>query len=368
MRLALVILLSGMIVLAEAAQAESLDCPLRDWPYSPDSPIMDILLSPAAKAVVDREIPDLFKGLPPSLSSTTAPSMSAIMTLREIAGFKRVSADQLATLAPKLAAVPISEADKKARCARYDNNRTDFTLEAGKVNVLLFTKINGFDHGDSVTAATRSIKALAEQLDWTVVESRNGGDFNTQTLQQFDLVVWNNNSGDVLTLTQRAAFKQYIENGGGYLGIHGAGGDRNYLWDWYTHTLLGAQFIGHPMNPQFQRADIHLEKHTTRLAKHIGKQWSLSDEWYSFLESPRKTGADIVATLDESTYSPVGMMGQELRMGNDHPIVWTRCVESGRAAYTAIGHRAEVYHIPENLVILRELMRWSAGQGKKGCN
>jgi type 1 glutamine amidotransferase len=172
----------------------------------------------------------------------------------------------------------------------------------------------------------------------------------------------------VLTVSQQKAFEDYINNGGGFLGIHGAGGDFLYLWDWYADTLLGARFIGHPMEPQFQDADIHVEDHAGKIGADLRPGWTMKDEWYSFAANPRKSGAQVVATLDETTYSPEGRGGQNLRMGEDHPIVWTRCIGKGRSLYTAIGHRPEVYHIPENLVLLRDGLRWAAGQGESTCS
>jgi hypothetical protein len=51
-----------------------------------------------------------------------------------------------------------------------------------------------------------------------------------------------------LNAEQKAAFQSSIENGGGFVGIHGAGGDPHYEWQWYMNTLIGAQFksaLGH---------------------------------------------------------------------------------------------------------------------------
>jgi len=232
----------------------------------------------------------------------------------------------------------------------------------------VFDKINGFDHGPSVEAATHAIQALGGQLGWGVSVTDKGGAFNPATLAKFDLVVWNNNSGDVLTLTQRRAFKEYMEQGGGFLAIHGAGGDFIYLWDWYIDELLGARFIGHPMNPQFQTARINVEQNAAAVGKGLIPGWSMKDEWYSFAENPRKHGATVVATLDEETYIAKGPHGQDLSMGEDHPIVWTRCVKEGRSLYTAIGHRPEVYHIPENRELLRDDLVCAAGQGEDNCS
>ena len=43
----------------------------------------------------------------------------------------------------------------------------------------------------------------------------NAAVFNAALLKRFDAIVWNNVSGDVLTIAQRRDFKAYIENGGG---------------------------------------------------------------------------------------------------------------------------------------------------------
>ena len=62
--------------------------------------------------------------------------------------------------------------------------------------------------------------------------------------EQFDAVVFNNVSGDVFTPDQRAAFKAFVENGGGYLGIHAAGDNSHAAWDWYMKAILGTTFTG----------------------------------------------------------------------------------------------------------------------------
>ncbi len=90
------------------------------------------------------------------------------------------------------------------------------------------------------------------------------------------------------------------------------------------------------------------------------------EEWYSFKSNPRAAGSDIIATLDEKTYDPTGMPGQDLRMG-DHPIAWTRCVRRGRAFYSAIGHRPEGYSNPIYVRMLEQAIAWSAGLDGNIC-
>lgn len=371
MRGVLPLLLVGTLafhnVAVQAADEAIIDCPLRDAPYSLDSPLIDVLLNPAARAILEQELATVSKTLPPQLTATETPSFAAIMIVRNVTSMFQMSNDALPGLEAALAGLEVTDADRRARCARYDNVLPVFELPDEGVRVLIFHKINGFDHGPSVVAATNAVTALADQLGWSVAVTDKGGAFNPDTLAQFDVVVWNNVSGDVLTLSQRQAFEEYINAGGGFLGIHGSGGDSVYFWDWYAQTLLGAQFIGHPMEPQFQLAQLHVEASPSGIGQNLMPGWSMKDEWYSFKESPRASGANVVATLDESTYTPQGMFGQDLRMGDDHPIVWTRCVGKGRAFYTAIGHRPEVYYIPENLLLLKAALTWTAGKGITSC-
>jgi uncharacterized protein len=353
------------------AAARVLDCPLRDARFSVDSPLVDVLLSDAAKAVIDRHTGGGVAKIPAMLSGTQAPTFGAIVTLRSVfdLGFMAKPAD-LAALDARLRALPISDADRAARCARYDDERPQFDrLPAGKPRVLLFGKINGFRDSPSVDAAQAALVAMASRNGWALVTTEKGGAMHPSVLRHFDVVVWNNNSGDVLTLSQRRAFRRFIEGGGGFVGIHGAAGDPAYFWDWYVDTLIGARFIGHPMEPQFQDARITLAPNSTGIDAGLPREWTMNDEWYSFGRSPRETGAIVIASLDENSYKPgrAPYGGPALSMGADHPIAWARCIGRGRAFYSAIGHRPETYTDAHHVRLLEQALRWAAeGSCKKG--
>lgn len=342
------------------------DCPLRDAPFSVNSPLVDILLSPAARALVEQETKSDFSKGPPRITGTTPPTFAAILTLKEAGRFTRLKPDQLGPLDAKLRALPVTAADKVARCARYDNDVPKFDLPRGRRQVLLFEKINGFKDEPSVNAARAALTAMAERKGWALVTTEKGGTFNPRTLAQFDAVIWNNISGDVLTLAQRRAFQQYLQKGGAYVGIHGSAGDPAYFWDWYADTLLGARFLAHPMEPQFQDARVVVEGRDSPIAAGLPAEWTMNDEWYSFKTNPRATGATVIATLDESTYQPVGPMNVNLRMG-DHPIAWARCIGKGRMFYSAIGHRPETYAQPQNVAMLEGALDWAMA-GSKDCS
>ena len=357
--------LFGLIAMAK--EQPMLDCPLRDAPYSIESPLMDILLKPEAKAVANRHMNSALDSFPESFASTQAPSFSAILTLSRVAGMAGIPVADMASLDRELRALEVTDEDRVARCARYDAEPPRLAIPEGGPRLLLFQKINGFRDVPSVEAATAALREMAGRMGWSMVATDSGAVMTPSLLAQFDAVIWNNTSGDVLTLSQRQAFMDYIDNGGGFVGIHGAGGDPVYFWDWYVDELIGARFIGHPMDPQFQDAKVVIEATDSAIGNDMAPGWTMKEEWYSFASSPRSAGATVIATLDESSYSPVGRGGQDVRMGADHPIVWTRCVGDGRSFYSAIGHRPELYSEPHNLKLLERGILWAAGRGSTCC-
>ena len=363
-------------LIALPAQAKRLtDCPLRDMPFSSASPLMDIILSPAASAALDRVVPGMTKSMPPGFASKTPPSFAAILTVREAAGFgaryarnpAEAKMPDMARIDAALADVPVTDADRIARCARYDTVPPRMALPAGRPRVLLFEKINGFKDVPSVNGAHDAFLAMARRKGWAMVVSDQGSAFSPAVLDRFDVVIWNNISGDVLTLSQRRTFQRWMERGGGFVGVHGTAGDPVYFWDWYVDTLIGARFAGHPMNPQFQTARLRLDDKAHPAAAGLPSEWEMNDEWYSFKTNPRASGARVIATLDEATYKPDGMAGQNLRMGADHPIAWSKCIGRGRSFYSAIGHRPERYADAIYVQMLEQAVAWAGNRTAGDC-
>lgn len=358
------LLLSAGLLSANVAHADTAiaDCVLRDTPFSVQLPAYDVMTRPEARAIAEKYYPDLFETLPAWLLSEKMPSFATILTLEQLIARADPAKPRLAELDAELSALPVTDAVKQARCARFDAEPQYFAVDDAPVQVLVYQKINGYDHGRSVTAATEALTRMSKEMGYGVTVTANGGAFNANNLSQFDVVVWNNVSGDTLTLSQRAAFEEYMNNGGGFLGVHASGGDSIYFWDWYRDALLGVQFIGHPMDPQFQQAELTTHENSAHIAESLPHTWSIKDEWYSFAAEPDLDGVEYVITIDEDSYQPA-----ELAMGGVHPIAWKHCVEQGRAMYTAIGHREEMYDVPENITLIKDALKWTSGHGAKVC-
>jgi type 1 glutamine amidotransferase len=241
----------------------------------------------------------------------------------------------------------------------YETVPPALPAEIERPAILVFSKTNGFRHEEAIPAANDLLAKIAKDSGWGYFQTENGAAFTPAILSRFDAVVFNNVSGDVFTQKQRQALKAFIENGGGFVGVHGAGGDFSYDWRWYVDDLIGAQFRGHPLNPQFQRATVHVEDKAHPAMQGLPESWQRIDEWYSFEHAPHGPGYHVLLTLDEGSYANHKMMGKDLSMGRNHPIAWWHCVGKGRALYSAMGHQAAAYSEPEYRTMLHNAVDWA---------
>lgn len=355
-----------MLVLGASQAANAVDCPLATASYSSNMPVADIMAEPAARDVVWRLAPDVLAPFATGGRYFVAPTFGRITTPAKLLSERPEGAARAAALDTALKGIRPTRGALLERCARYDTVRPRLPSSLPRPALLLFEKITGFRDGPSVDAATRAIERMAAANGWSLFRTDNGAVFNAADLRHFDAVVWNNVSGDALTLGQRSAFRTWMERGGGFVGIHGAGGDPVYFWDWYADELIGTRFLGHTANPHFQAARVNIDDRASWIADGVQPSWTMTEEWYSFTSNPRLSGAKVIATLDETTYLPTGRNNVNYRMG-DHPIVWSRCVKFGRSFYTAIGHLPEVYQEPNSARLLERGIAWAMALGGPAC-
>jgi type 1 glutamine amidotransferase len=196
---------------------------------------------------------------------------------------------------------------------------------------------------------------LSKHNGWSVFQTENGAVMSPELLDRFDVVVWNNTSGTTLDEQQRLAFRNYLEGGGGFVGIHAAGGDFWYSWKWYIQDLIGSQFTGHTMSPQFQDADVLVSDTSDPIVSHLPKRWRIpQEEWYGFDVNVRDKGYSLLLILDEQSYDP-----NSSGMEGEHPNTWKGEIGEGRMFYTAIGHQGATYDIPGFRKLVENAIRWT---------
>lgn len=241
--------------------------------------------------------------------------------------------------------------------------------EGAAVRVLVFSKTNSFRHTEGIAAAHALFDRIAERRNWAVYHSENSALFDADLLDRFDVVVFASASGNFASDEQDLAFQEWLETGGGWVGIHAAGDGSHAAWTWYANTLISGEYLGHILGPQTQQARVVVEARDHPVTRGLPTEFQHEEEWYSWDRGAREAGFDVLLTVDESSYEPwIRGMGQEkdIRM-TDHPIVWSRCVGSGRALYSAMGHWGAAYETDYYARLLENAAEWASGNGGEIC-
>ena len=177
-----------------------------------------------------------------------------------------------------------------------------------------------------------------------------------------------------------ALFNRLLDLGGAMLARLAFGVVQQLVGAGLTDIVLGgpnvfkarqfAQFVGHPMAPQFQEARIRVEGRGHPIMRGFDEEWVHTEEWYSFEKSPRGPGTLILASVDESSYTPTVnffITERDIAMGADHPVIWTHCIGRGHSIYSALGHRAEAYADEKHLTFLEEGIAWLIRTRHRDC-
>lgn len=235
----------------------------------------------------------------------------------------------------------------------FDKEPPAVTLNDDQPALLVFSKTNGFRHGDGIPAGNKLLTQIADRKGWQIFLTENGAVHNSADLARFDVVIWANASGPLLLPQQREALQAFIQNGGGFIAIHAAGDNSHSDWDWYQNSILGTGFIGHTMMPHKQDADIVRAK-THPVMAGLPERWSHYDEWYAFDKNPDLAGATVIANVDEASYDP-----GKYSMSPTHPVIWVKDIGEGRSLYSALGHSEKSFETPEYQQLLAQAIAWT---------
>ncbi|SFT33150.1 Glucose/arabinose dehydrogenase, beta-propeller fold [Actinopolyspora lacussalsi subsp. righensis] len=276
--------------------------------------------------------------MPPLLRRALAATFSTILLVGTMIAFGAPAA---------------ARSDDSTTAANNTDSAADVTPKHQEFNVLVFSKTAGYRHG-SIPAGIEAVKQLGNEHHFGVTATEDASAFTYDNLKQYEAVVWLSTTGDVLNATQQAAFEKYINNGGGYAGVHAAA-DTEYDWSFYG-DLVGAYFDSHPA---VQEATVNVTDSEHPSTSHLPREWNRTDEWYNYSPNPRED-VHVLSTLDESTYDGGSM-------GEDHPISWCQPYQGGRSWYTGMGHTTESFSNQNFLDHLAGGIRTAAGAVSADC-
>lgn len=201
--------------------------------------------------------------------------------------------------------------------------------------ILVFTKTMGYRH-KSIEKGVETLKNLGKENNFSVTQTEDSLQFNEANLKKYDLVLFLSTTMDVLGTDQEQAFKNYINSGGNYMGIHAAS-DTEYGWPWYG-KLVGAYFTSHPNDPNVREAKMNVVNREHLSTAHLNDIWVRNDEWYNYKNI--NPDMEVLIYLDETSY-------EGGTNGDNHPIAWYQEFDGGRVFYTGGGHTEESYDEPD---------------------
>ncbi len=203
------------------------------------------------------------------------------------------------------------------------------------LKVLVFTLTTGFRHG-SIPVAVEELASWRGRGLFTTTHSEDLADLSAARLANYQVVFFCNTTGNwKLTAEQRAEFINWVAAGGAFVGAHAAT-DTGYDWPEYGE-LTGGYFDGHPWH---ELVGVIVEDRDHPSAEGFPERFSFIDEIYQHRNWSRDK-VDVVMRLDIDS---VDMTRPGIkRKDGDFGLVWGHAFGTGRAVYSAFGHRDETW-------------------------
>lgn len=229
-----------------------------------------------------------------------------------------------------------------------------------RFKVVAMTEAGGV-HAPFVAAAKIWLKQLANEQNFTVDYIDNAEPITEAFLTNYQLFIQLNYPPYMWSDSAKAAFRKYITEGrGGWVGFHHAtllGEFDGYaMWPWFSEFMGGIRYKNYIAS--FAKATVHVEASSHPCMNGVPVTFEVQkEEWYTYNKSPRPN-VDVLATVDESTYSP----DSEIKMGGDHPVVWSNPHVKARNVYVFMGHHPDLFKNEAFVTIFRNAIFWGAGK------
>lgn len=223
-----------------------------------------------------------------------------------------------------------------------------FVSNAGLVDNNPKFRVIAFHDGESdqahisfVNEADKWFSEMASRYRFTYESTRDWNNLNPEFLSRYNVVVFLDARPD--SAFQRAAFQQYMEKGGSWMGFHFAAFALTpsafpQNWDWYHNEFLGSgQYVSNTWRPTSAVLRVEDRKHPA--TRHLPVTFvSSPNEWYRW-EKDLRTNPDIRILLSiDSTSFPLGTGPKlhEIWHSGYYPVVWSNT--KYRMIYFNMGH------------------------------
>jgi type 1 glutamine amidotransferase len=233
------------------------------------------------------------------------------------------------------------------------------TLAAARQpRVLVYTRNytsdgKGYVH-DNIASSVQAIKKMGDEKGFKVDVSDDPTTFSQSNLKRYAAIVFSNSNNQAFSSdAQRDAFRQYIESGGGFVGLHSASGSER---DWpYFWSVLGGKFAAHP---KMQTFTVQVADPLFPAAKNLPAHFEWTDECY-FIDHLNPDIHPVLVTNRGKLSSLEQMKIDVASFPNPLPLAWYHQFDGGREFYLALGHNKEDYTNPILYGIIENGILWA---------
>jgi hypothetical protein len=207
--------------------------------------------------------------------------------------------------------------------------------------IAFYTAKNDRGHISFVHEANRWFTKMASSYNFIYDSTNNWNNMNTRFLAKYQVVIFLDTRPD--SSAQRVAFREYMENGGAWMGFHFSGFALTpsaipQNWDWYHNQFLGSgEYKGNTWRPTAAVLRVEHRNHPT--TRNLPETFvSAPNEWYSWKNDLRNNPDIKILISIDSTSFPLGTGPKpyEIWHGGYYPVVWTN--KNYKMLYINMGH------------------------------
>lgn len=207
--------------------------------------------------------------------------------------------------------------------------------------IAFYTGKNDQAHISYMHEANKFFPKIAAENNFTYDSTTDWSKLNAKFLSDYQVVLFLDTRPEAPE--QRAAFQQYMENGGAWMGFHFAAfaltpSAFNQDWDWYHEKFLGSgQYASNTWRPT--SAVLRVEDRKNPATKNLPETFKASpNEWYRWEHDLRKNPDIKILLSIDSTSFPLGTgpKKHEIWHSGYYPVVWTN--KNYKMLYLNMGH------------------------------
>jgi len=225
-------------------------------------------------------------------------------------------------------------------CLCYFNANAQDHAPKFKV-IAFYTGKDDLAHISFVHEANQWFPKMAAQYHFAYEATTNWNDLNKEFLSHYQVVLFLDTRPEAPA--QRAAFQEYMEHGGAWMGFHFAAfaltpSSYPQNWDWYHNRFLGSgEYVSNTWRPT--SAVLRVEDTNHPALKRLPPIFtSAPNEWYRW-KNDLRTNSDIkiLLSIDPASF-PLGTGPKQYEIWHDgyYPVVWTN--KKFRMMYVNMGH------------------------------